>query len=58
MKKNQLVKVYEFPLTSEGFEGEARLVRKEDIKAHPGFEYWQVRFDNETRTCFRLVKIQ
>ena len=58
MKKKQLVKIYEHPLTSEGFEGEARLVRKEDIEAHPGFEYWQVRFTNETKTYFRLVKIQ
>lgn len=51
MKKGQIVKVYQKPLTSEEFEGKARLVRKynNSIIAYNGENYviWEVEFLDE-----------
>lgn len=49
--------VYQKPLTHEGFEGYAYLVSFHGYSAHEGCERWKVRFEGETKSVVRLVKV-
>lgn len=58
IKAGQIVQVFQKPLTSEEFEGNAKLIRKAAItETFEGFEYWYVRFINEKGEYVRLIKI-
>jgi hypothetical protein len=72
LKPGQIVTVYQKPLTREGLEGQAKLIRFsgefEQVSVLPietesglhypnGFEYWYVRFINEKGEYLRLIEI-
>ena len=51
-----VVKVYDDPLNSKGFEGLARLVKCLDDKFGDGLEFWEVRFLDTGFETRRLIK--
>lgn len=56
MKKGDKIKIYQKPLTFEGFEGEATLVAECRPDEGDGLSMWEVEFDDEIgRTWWRTI---
>ena len=45
LKKGDMVKVYQCPGTLQGYEGDAKLIRKSKCFPGPGMELWEVEFE-------------
>jgi hypothetical protein len=57
-KKGDLVKIYTKPLSKEGYEGTAKLVKKlKGIDLYNGLvlERWRVMFESDSFVCVRLI---
>jgi len=55
-EKGQFWKIYQWPVTQEGYEGIAELVKRHPSRAdHSDCEGWAVRFGSEEGVSFRLV---
>ena len=55
LRKGQVVKIYEDPVTMKKLEGAARLVKFISM-AGLGIEMWQVRFTEDGYEATRLIK--
>ena len=57
MKKKQIVKVYQDPITCQNFEGKAKLISKHKTESWKQ-EYWRVRFLSDGFTCDRFINTE
>jgi len=58
MKKGDIVKIFEKPLSEEGYEGSAKLIKKiGNIDVYNGreLERWEVEFVSDGFICERLI---
>jgi hypothetical protein len=58
MKKGDIVKIFEKPLSEEGYEGSAKLIKKiKGIDLYNGLilERWEVEFESDFFRCERLI---
>jgi hypothetical protein len=58
MKKGDIVKIYQRPLTQKDYEGKAKLIKRvEGIDLYNGIvlERWEVEFESDFFRCERLI---
>lgn len=55
MKRNQIVMIYEDPITRQKREGKAKLLRLVRADVGDGLELWEVRFVDDGYTTTRLT---
>ena len=55
MKKNDVVRIYEDPVTCENFEGNAILIDEYRSDHGDGLSLWSVEFIGEDFLCIRTV---
>ena len=58
MKKNDVVKIFQLPMSREDFEGEAKLVREHRPDVGDGLSMWEVEFlDEPGNTYLRTIYV-
>jgi len=57
LTKGQIVSVYQDPVTCTKLEGPAKLKKRLDTYADPGYEWWMVEFDGEGTTYQRKINL-
>lgn len=60
MKKDDIVIIYEDPLTEKNPEGKAKLIKKiiDTRQGNGNQEYWTVRFLSDNFICDRFISIK